>query len=197
LVGRTSTDTLTNKSISGSTNTLSNIPYTASDGTFGWRFFGRTTLGSAASTIAISSIPSANNIMIKGAFSPDSGTMRAGLRVNGASTTSDYSFRYALNYGSDTTATSESSIQVSVASSDVTAAQSFSGECIQRQAAEKVFFIVSTAEGSAGATGLPGLRITNGKWVNTSNLISSLTLMIRSGTATNFATGSFIEVWIK
>jgi hypothetical protein len=167
------------------TNTTG-IGYTAG----GWVELARTTLGSAADTIDVSSLPDKRYYMLLRNNIP-SGAVRTGLRLG--STTIDpgnnYSHRRSNNGGSDVTNVSHNRI---VGDTDLVG-HDFNVEYIANLSGkEKLVQLNQVVQNTAGAGTAPLRTEQTGKWDNTSNPIDIIQ-SINTETG-SFDTGSEIVV---
>lgn len=149
---------------------------------------GRQTLESSGDTITISGLPARKYLCVVISLLDTGGTINASLRFNG-DTGNNYAVRASTEGAADATATSASSI-------GMTQTGAFPHfvvmEIVNIGAKEKVFYARTVTSGTSGAGNLPGRVETSGKWANTANQISSITLT-NSGTG-DFAIGSEIVV---
>jgi hypothetical protein len=153
----------------------------------GWKEVGRTTLGSAGSTIDVSSIPDKRYYQVLLDF-PRSGSSQNGMRFNNDSG-SNYSRRYTYNGASDTTATSETSFDFTGNGSST---NNFSVMYIANLAGKEKLIISNIHEGgSTGAGNIGDRREQVSKWANTSNALDQLTAIV---SANNYASGAELVV---
>lgn len=159
------------------------VTYAKTDGTIWWEEIGRATLGSAGDTISVQSLPARKYLTLVISIY-NSSAVNAVLRFNN-DTGNNYTYRYSGNGAADTTATSTSSIFVNSGSGTRQVAY-VDVENIATQ--EKMVFIRTVSQGTAGAANLPGRVELAAKWTNISDLISRIDL-VNTG-AGDFATGS-------
>lgn len=150
-----------------------------------WEEVGRTTLGSAGDTITVSSLPARKHLQIR-FIGIASGQIRALLRFN-SDTGNNYDWRSSVNGGADSTVSATSGIEITDAQSQ----DNFAVIDVQNVAAEQKS-IVSNAIRMPAAGTAPGRVESVGKWTNTSNAISSVTIT-NTGTG-DFDTGSEVVV---
>lgn len=164
---------------------------TGANGGIWWEELGRTTLGSAGDTIAVSAFTARKYIrVIYSAL--QSGQIQTELRLGtGGSIDSgnNYAYRYSGNGAADSTSTGQSVIRLTTAESSDQFGQVY---IINISAKEKLVFGQSVSFGSAGAASSPTKWEITGKWVNTSAQANILSI-INSGTG-DFATGSEVIV---
>jgi hypothetical protein len=106
---------------------------------------------------------------------------------------SNYANRYQSNGASDSTATSTTSLQN---------AESWGGDTpsfvtwfiINNTSNEKLVYGNAVTQNTAGAANAPNRREFAGKWANTSNQITKITITDKLGSGT-FSSGSIIKVW--
>lgn len=154
-----------------------------------WPEIGRTTLSVAGDTISVTALPARKYLMLIFNAIP-SGAIAPQLRFNNDAS-SNYNYRYLINYSSASGATSQSSITVDPAS---TASQT-SGEVfiINNASKEKQVTAHVSGQGTAGAANQATSIEVTGKWANTTDAISRVDL-INSGGAGDFAIGSELIV---
>lgn len=194
LLGRDSTDTVTGKSMSGSSNTFSNIPASALDSSAigqGFLEIGRTTLGSPGDTITVSSLPARKYLRVIVFCADTGGTISAAVTFNN-DTGSNYANRRSDNGGADATATSTTSIAMVNA-----VAQNFDlrFEVENTATLAKIPRYSATGEGANGAGNAPNKYDGSAKWHNTSDQITRIDVT-NAGTG-DFNTGSQIIVLAK
>lgn len=155
---------------------------TGADGGIWWEELGRTTLGSAGDTITVSGLPVRKYLHILYFTIATGGTNSVRMTVNG-DTGNNYSYNYRRN--ADTTSTSGNSVASFVLDTG-TGAWNMHGtlEVVNIAAQEKPFIGMTNALNTVGAGANPGRIEFGGKWSNTSNAISSVTL-------TNTGSGDF------
>lgn len=155
----------------------------------------KTTLGSAAASIDVSSIPTCDLMRVTIFIVGASATQQPGIRFN-ADAGNNYRWNSSRQFGAQTAFTGPSSSN-SDASIDLTADSPASTTLLlfnllvaNVAAAAKLV----TGYGS-GLTSTPSTIIyfPGGAWGNTANRITQITLISRNGTA-NFSAGSFVAV---
>ena len=152
-----------------------------------WEEIGRTTRSGAGDTITVSGLPARKYIMIKFDL-VDSGAINALIRLNNDSG-ANYSIRI-LDNGSGATAVSQTSVGAVSVSASLRLQGSFN--MVNLAAHEKMLVGVVTNAGAAGAGTPPNNRQVWGKWANTSDAITSVSLV--NGGAGDYATGSEVVV---
>ena len=154
----------------------------ASGSVGGWVELARTTLGSAADTIDVSSLPDKRYYMLLRNNIP-SGAVRTGLRLGSTTidTGNNYSHRRSNNGGSDATNVSHNRI---VGDTDLVG-HDFNVEYIANLSGkEKLVQLNQVVQNTAGAGTAPLRTEQTGKWDNTSNPIDIIQSI-------NTETGSF------
>ena len=183
---------LDSRRIAGTTAERSSIPSSATTG--GWVELGRTTLGSPATTIDVSSLANKRYLMVL-YNNIDNGT-NTHFVVNqygnsSVDTGSNYSERRSQNGGADATGTSQTYINTSGGDQVV---PEFIVQYIANYASkEKLIMSHSVGAQADGAGTAPNRRESVGKWANTSNPID----VIRANTAfgsRSYGTGSEVVV---
>lgn len=146
-----------------------------------WEEIGRTTLGVAGDTITVSSLPVRKYLLLQ-IRTTSTGTITQVLRFNGDSS-NNYAWRRSVNGGADGTSTTTSSLEFG---NGDTAPQSFLSVNILNIASAEKQVIGFNNLGSSGVGNAPNRVELFGKWVNTSNAISSISYV-------NTNTGDFAE----
>ena len=155
--------------------------------TGGWKELGRTTLGSATSTMSVSSLPDKRyyQVLLDMTQTIDSNYK---LRLNN-DTGSNYAFRFSNAGGSDNTSTSQTSIDLR--SRTANEPTFWNGYIANLDSKEKLSTFLGTMQGSAGAGTEPSRTEQVGKWANTSDSINQIGVTSGSG---NLASGSEVVV---
>lgn len=153
-----------------------------------WEEIGRTTLGTAGTTIDVSGLPGRNYLTILVHAVATGGNIDSTLTFNN-DTGSNYAFRYSPNYGTETASVSQTGIPIESGSEDN---HHFTSIPIENFATlEKIYSFCNIRAATAGAsTNVQTLEL-RGKWANSSSRISRVTLTTSSA---NFAIGSEIIV---
>ena len=139
-------------------------------GTLGmWTELGRAITTGTTDTITISDLPNKPYLMVI-CQGINSGQINPSLRFNGDSS-NNYARRYSVNGGSDTTETSQPEIELSSS----THPQFFYAFIDNYADDEKLVISHSVSRSSAGASAPDRFQVF-GKWDNTSDVISSLTV---------------------
>lgn len=156
-----------------------------------WEELGRTTLGTAGSTIDVTSLPAREYLRIILKVYPNGGTYSGALRFNNDSG-SNYAIRVSTNGGSDTTVGSLSAFSGfdtgAVDSSDM-----FTVIEVRNQANREKIATGTLVRNATGAGNAPGRREIQGKWANTSDQITRITAIVGTGTG-NYGVGSELIV---
>jgi len=158
-----------------------------SSGVGGWVELGRTTLGSATSTMSVSSLPDKRyyQILIDGEQTVDSDYL---LRFNSDSG-SNYARRHSNDGGSDSTGTSLSS--ATLVSRTANLPIFYNGYISNLSSKEKLITGHQVNQMTAGAGTAPTRTEYAKKWANTSSPINAMSVTSGSG---NLASGSEIVV---
>ena len=153
----------------------------------GWKELGRTTLGSATSTMSVSSLPDKRyyQVLLDMTQTIDSNYK---LRLNN-DTGSNYAFRFSNAGGSDNTSTSQTSIDLR--SRTANEPTFWNGYIANLDSKEKLSTFLGTMQSSAGAGTTPSRTEQVGKWANTSDSINQIGITSGSG---NLASGSQVVV---
>lgn len=162
---------------------------TGADAGIWWEELGRTTLGSAGDTITVSSFPARKYLQIHINLVGTGGTISAGAQFNGDGG-SNYSRRESNNGGADTTATSQTSMVLTGASTYINYCHILN--FINVSSLEKLGTGFRFETGTAGAGTAPGKQESTHKWANTSSQITSITVT-NTGTG-DYAIGSEVVV---
>ena len=145
-----------------------------------WEELGRTTLGSAASSISVSFTAKKYLRVLIGA-SPSTSTVLY-MRVNSDSG-ANYAYRYQDNGGASTTGVSQNQLRM-IGGNDLNWFWEFN---ILNIAAKEKRFVYTGTDSNTGAGNAPESFIYFGKWANTSVQISSIQISVSTG---NFNTTS-------
>lgn len=154
-----------------------------------WQEIGRTRLTGAGDTITVSSLPARRHLRIIVALLATGGTISAALTFNG-DTGSNYSIQASTDFGAggDGTSAANASMLGAAAAED----SYLTIDVLNIATTQKLFMSLNIQSGGASATTAPDSRTVYGKWSNTSDAISSLTLT-NAGTG-DFAIGSEVVV---
>ena len=166
-------------------------PYNfAAGGVGGWVELGRTTLGSASDNINVSSLADKRYYMVLENHTNTGGDLNGGFRFN-SDTGSNYAQRSSDNGGADGTLASISRIPSDWGSSTE---HVFQVNYIANYATKEKLFQGHFINASATGAGTAPLRRENtGKWANTSNAISTISMNNVSGSG-DYASGSEVVV---
>jgi hypothetical protein len=160
------------------------------EGGIWWEELGRTVLGSSNDNITVSNLPDRKYLLILTSLLATGGTINSSFRFN-SDTGSNYSARSSANGGADGTAGSVAFLGFAATAS---ANPKFASAYVFNVAAQEKLIYVNTIErGTAGAANIADRAEAVGKWVNTSNPISSVTVFNQSGTG-DYAAGSEVIV---
>ena len=153
-----------------------------------WKELGRTTLGSAGDTIDVSSFAAKDNLMVL-THTIKNGDIEPLLQFN-SDTGSNYTRRYSVNGGSDGTNVNQAGIETTADGVSPTAFKTLQISNIATQ--EKLIYLEDCEENVAGAGNAPARIEVVGKWANTSNQITTISL--DHNATGNFAAGSEVVV---
>jgi hypothetical protein len=138
----------------------------------GWVELGRSTLGSSATDITVSSLADKRYYMLLHYSTGFNTNANTHLRFNG-DTGSNYSARGSFNGGADSTDVSQNRI---LTGGNSTATPNFDVTYIANYASkEKLVIAHNIRQRAAGATVAPERNESVGKWANTSSAINSIT----------------------
>lgn len=167
-----------------------NVKRGASGGSIDWwEELGRTTLGVAGDTITVSGLAARKYLKIIAHAIATGGTISSTLTFNG-DTGNNYARRVSDNGGADATSTSQPGL---FAFTGTAAANQFAVlDVLNITNQEKQVIGHATGANTAGAGNAPVRNETVGKWANTSNQITSVTLT-NAGTG-DYAIGSEVVV---
>lgn len=155
-----------------------------------WEEIGRTTLGVAADTITVSSIPARTHLLFIIFTLNTGGTHNVGVRFNSDSAAS-YAYRFSDNGAVDVTGPSQT--ELGVASGTVSQLSYTVLEALNVAASEKVVMGQSVRQGTAGAANVPTKFEMMGKWANTSAQINRIDVVNTAGTG-DYAAASKVIV---
>ena len=151
-----------------------------------WKELGRTTLGSAGTTISVT-VAAKDNIMLLGFLDIAGSSISTVKMTFNSDTGSNYAVRRSANFATDSTLVSQTGIDVG----NVLALENFFTANIRNiTAEEKLIETDVLEEGAAGSGTAPDSEVAISKWANTSAQITTITL---TGT-NNFDTGSELVV---
>lgn len=155
----------------GLSNSLQTAQAGGAGGIGGWVELARTTLGSSADTIDVSSLADKRYYMV---LTSKVGTANSGcwLRLN-SDTGSNYAYRSSNNGGTDGTGVSQATCG---AGTSATGNPAFGVRYISNLATKEKLVISNFIEqNTAGAGTAPNRRELTAKWANTSNAVSTVT----------------------
>jgi|LWDU01.1.fsa_nt_gi hypothetical protein len=159
----------------------------------GWKELGRTTLGSSADTIDVSSLPDKRYYMILRDLQDTGGTIDHYIRMGNSTidTGSNYAVRVSQNGGADSTLTSQTNFYDFYARASY---PKFSmGYLANLAGKEKLYTGHIVEQNTAGAGNVPARHEIVGKWSNTSNPMDIHRSWNQSGTG-SYASGSEVVV---
>ncbi len=107
----------------------------------------------------------------------------------------NYSFRYNNNGGTDGTVTSNNTIQTAIAGGSGTYWSFTNMFIINNTSNEKLVIIHTNENTTTGAANAPARTEVVGKWANTSTQITDIKIADGGGTQNNQQVGSIIKVW--
>ena len=166
-------------------NTVINPYNFAVAGAGGWIELGRTTLGSSGDTISVGSLPDKMYLMFLCYNTVTGGSAIQRVRLN-SDTANNYARRNSWDGGADSTAVNQSKMTQNNYSLTL---PTFSvGYLSNISTKEKLMISSSNGQNTAGAGTAPTRAESVGKWANTSNAISEVT--IYNSEAGSFDTGS-------
>lgn len=156
-----------------------------------WEEIGRTTLGSGADTITVSSLGARTYLKIIVTALATGGTVRGRLTFNG-DTAANYTERFFTS-GTPGSATGAAYLDLDGVTTASGTSELSIIDIVNLAAYPKLANISTTNVTTSGAATAPGQFINSGEWVNTSVQISSVTITNAVGTG-DFATGSEVIV---
>lgn len=163
---------------------------TGANGGIWWEELGRTTLGSAGSTITVSGIPARKYIQLIISVVASGGAVAlVQVRLNNDSG-NNYSRRTSTDGGADATAVNNSFFLNSTGMASGAPFTSVTNILNVANLA-KLGMTLSNADGTTGAGTAPSSNVTFTKWANTTDQISRIDVLASSN---NFATGSEVIV---
>ena len=156
-----------------------------------WESLADITLGSDASEISSGTITAKKYLWVQVYFQNASTSDDVLVRFNN-DTGSNYAHRHSINYGSDTTGTSQSSARLidRNAAADVGRFANFF--VINNSANEKLIIAHGVEEETSGAGNPPTSNESVCKWANTSSQITEIDCFTNSG---NIRSGARLRVW--
>ena len=156
-----------------------------------WEELADVTLGSDASEISSGTITAKKYLWVQVYFQNASNSNDVLVRFNN-DTGSNYAHRHAINYGSDTTQTSGSSIKLIDRNGAADTGRFVNFFAINNSAKEKLLIAHGMEEETSGAGNPPTSNECVGKWVNTSSQITEIDCFTESG---NIRSGARLKVW--
>ena len=158
----------------------------------GWVELGRTTLGSAATSITVSSLPDKRYYKVLTHITGQSANSDLGLRLN-SDTGSNYARRFSTNGGSDISGT-VTSLPWHYTDSSKTTPIFAMGYLANKSDKEKL--TISHGVRQTGTTaGAPSRFESVGKWANTSNPIDEIQVLATGGTNLNSGSEMVVLGW--
>lgn len=177
---------ITAAKIANDTITGANINWTGTGADAGiwWEELGRASLSATNDTLTVSSLPARKYLRVMFHMVPN-GTVGTEIRFNSDSG-SNYSWYFLTLYASGYGSTSQTSIPTEPSTTTV---QTFGCyDVVNIAAREKLLHGSTVSQSTAGAGTAPTIGTVIGKWVNTADAISSVSL-IQSSTG-DFASGT-------
>lgn len=176
--------------IASNTVDASRIKWSATGSNAGiwWEELGRTTLGSAASSITLSGLAARANLHILFTLIQSGGSITTSFTLNN-DTAANYATRYSVNGAADATQVSQANINFQLGAS--AAPEYFWAEVVNIAAQEKIGYVRSGGVSVAGAANAPYKEELVFKWANTANQITRVDVATSTN---NFAAGSAIIV---
>ena len=164
----------------------------ADSGTVFWQELNKTTLTSSADTLTTgaTSAISKKYLWVRAVLLPTGGNIRTDVRLNNDNG-NNYTRRRSNNGASDSTGTGESSVDVYGDDNQIKVVEFF---IINRANREKIMFGDIYMRGDEGACNNTNRTEFSANWVNTSDLISRITVN-NTGASGSYNTGSYIQVW--
>lgn len=168
--------------------TATQIDFGGSGSGIWWQEIGRTTLGSAADVITVSSFTAKKYLKIL-ITTIATGTTSLGVTFN-SDTAGNYSRQSIINGAAPADATSQTALGIDGGASAENKLSVL--EIINISAQEKIGTVCTTESGGAGAANAPDVSYQNVKWANTSAQITTVT--VTNGGTGDYATGSEIII---
>ena len=156
-----------------------------------WEELADITLGSDASEISSGTITAKKYLWVQVYFQNASNSNDVLVRFNN-DTGSNYAHRHAINYGSDTTQTSGTSIKLIDRNGAADTGRFVNFFAINHSAKEKLLIAHGTEEETTGAGNPPTSNECVAKWANTSSQITEIDCFTESG---NIRSGARLKVW--
>lgn len=156
-----------------------------------WEEIGRTTLGTAGSTISVQNLTAKKYLQVRILATSTGGTVDISVRFNNDSA-ANYSARLSGNGGADSTSTSQTNLQIAGAFAYTNFY--FWSDIANFTSAEKNMLGIRAGNFSGtGAGTAPDRAEFAGKWANTSAQITRVDVLNLAGTG-NFAIGSEVVI---
>lgn len=127
----------------------------------------------SGTSISISGLPDCKHLRIIGYGIASGGVLDTIFRFNGDSGT-NYATKHSVGFAASVDTASASSIAVESGSTDSGMLNTIILDIFNIQTEEKVYHLRNVSQDAAGAATLPTLLIGAGKWVNTTNYITSV-----------------------
>ena len=156
-----------------------------------WEELASVTLGGDASEISSGTISAKKYLWVQVYFHNASNSDDVLVRFNN-DTGSNYAHRHSINFGSDTTQTSGSSIKLIDRNAAADIGRYVNFFVVNNSATEKLLIAHGLEEETAGASNAPTSNECIGKWANTSAQITEMDLFTASG---NIRSGAELRVW--
>ena len=156
-----------------------------------WEELADITLGSDASEISSGTITAKKYLWVQVYFHSASNSNDVLVRFNN-DTGSNYAHRHAINYGSDTTQTSGTSIKLIDRNGAADTGRFVNFFAINHSTKEKLLIAHGLEEETSGAGNPPTSNECVAKWANTSSQITEIDCFTESG---NLRSGARLRVW--
>ena len=156
-----------------------------------WEELADITLGSDASEISSGTITAKKYLWVQVYFQNASNSDDVLVRFNN-DTGSNYAHRHAINYGSDTTQTSGSSIKLIDRNGAADTGRFVNFFAINNSSNKKLLIAHGMEEETSGAGNPPTSNECVAKWANTSSQITEIDCFTNSG---NIRSGARLKVW--
>lgn len=162
---------------------------TGANGGIWWEELGRTTLGVAGDTIAVSSFGARRYLMVLVSIIDTGGTVGANMTFN-SDTGANYAGQYSDDFGARATLTAQTSIAID---QSAVAATLYSTIYVNNFTTDEKMVNVTTTQADAdGAASVPNSREAHFKWTNKVSQVTTVSLA-NDGTG-DFAIGSEVVV---
>ena len=154
----------------------------------GWKEVGRTTLGSASSTITVSSLPDKRYYKVLTSITGQASNSDIGMRLNG-DTGANYARRFSVNGASDTAQSSIAEIGLTTTETNPNFQSLYLANLSSK---EKLGFLHNVRQNTPGAGDAPNRAEQAFKWANTSSAINRVD--VYNSSTGDFNSGSEVVV---